>query len=93
MVGITIGLFVKVCGAIGVTSSASTLGCTMGPPAARLYAVEPVGLAMTNPSRLATHDELVTDRDRELNNVGQCRFPQHHVVEDQPVRDDLIVVG
>ena len=34
--GMTIGRLVSVCGAIGVRTSASTLGCTIGPPAARL---------------------------------------------------------
>ncbi len=48
--GITTGRFVSVCGAIGVSSIASTAGCTIGPPAARLYAVDPVGLAMIKPS-------------------------------------------
>ena len=44
------GRFVSVWGANGVRSTASTMGCTIGPPAARLYAVEPVGLAMIRPS-------------------------------------------
>ncbi len=33
------------CGAAGVTSSASTDGLVIGPPAEKLYAVEPVGVA------------------------------------------------
>ena len=35
------------CGATGVTTRASTAGLTMGPPAEKLYAVEPVGVATT----------------------------------------------
>ena len=46
----TIGRLVSVCGAIGVSTIASTFGCTIGPPAARLYAVDPVGVAMISPS-------------------------------------------
>ncbi len=34
--GITTGRLVSVCGAIGVMTRASTAGCTIGPPAARL---------------------------------------------------------
>ncbi len=37
-------------GQMGVKSSAGTPGCTMLPPAARLYAVEPVGVAIIKPS-------------------------------------------
>src|SRR5262252_5418672 len=50
--GMTMGRFVNVWGAMGVMSSASTLGATIGPPAARLYAVDPVGVAMISPSAL-----------------------------------------
>ena len=46
----TTGRFVSVCGAIGVIVRPSTRGCTIGPPAERLYAVVPVGLAMMRPS-------------------------------------------
>ncbi len=35
------------CGATGVTTRASTAGLTMGPPAEKLYAVDPVGVATT----------------------------------------------
>lgn len=48
----TSGRFVSTCGAIGVTSSPSTSGCTTGPPAARLYAVDPLALEMMTPSPL-----------------------------------------
>ena len=34
--GMTIGRLLSVCGAIGVITSASAAGCTIGPPAARL---------------------------------------------------------
>ena len=47
-----IGRFVSVCGAMGVRTIASALGWMMGPPAARLYAVEPVAVAMIRPSAL-----------------------------------------
>ena len=46
------GRLVRVCGAIGVSTSASTRGWTIGPPAARLYAVEPVAVATIRPSAL-----------------------------------------
>ncbi len=35
------------CGATGMTSSPSARGDTIGPPAEKLYAVEPVGVATT----------------------------------------------
>ena len=38
------------CGATGVTTMARNVGARMGPPAERLYAVEPVGVAMMSPS-------------------------------------------
>ena len=50
--GTTTGRLVSVCGAMGVIVSPSTRGCRMGPPAERLYAVVPVGLAMMRPSAL-----------------------------------------
>src|SRR5919197_4353684 len=65
--GITIGRFVKVCGAIGVSSSASSVGCTIGPPAARLYAVDPVGVATIRPSALTrVTNSLPIDTDRSI---------------------------
>ena len=70
--GMTTGRLVSVCGAIGLSTSALTAGCTMGPPADRLYAVDPVGLAMMSPSALKratksppTATENSTIRDRE----------------------------
>ena len=38
------------CGQMGVKRMAGTLGCTMEPPAATLYAVDPVGVANITPS-------------------------------------------
>src|SRR5947209_14249886 len=65
--GTTIGRFVKVCGAIGVRSSASSVGCTIGPPAARLYAVDPVGVATIRPSALTrVTNSLPIDTDRSI---------------------------
>ena len=46
------GRLLSVCGAMGVMISASMAGCTIGPPADRLYAVDPVGIAMIKPSAL-----------------------------------------
>ena len=48
--GTTTGRLVSVCGQIGVTTKARTSGVTIGPPAARVYAVEPVGVATMSPS-------------------------------------------
>ena len=57
----------SVCGAIGVSTSASTRGCTIGPPAARLYAVEPVALAMIRPSALTlVTSPLLTETDSSM---------------------------
>src|ERR1019366_3605189 len=48
--GTTIGRIVSRCGQIGVTSIAFTVGITIGPPADRLYAVDPVGVDRITPS-------------------------------------------
>ena len=50
--GTTRGREVNVCAAVGVIISESTLGVTIGPPADNEYAVDPVGVATTNPSDL-----------------------------------------
>ena len=47
----TIGRANSACALIGTISSASTPGQTTGPPAEKLYAVEPVGVAQTTPSQ------------------------------------------
>ena len=47
--GTTIGLKDSVCGQIGVTNIAGTLGCNMAAPAAAAYAVLPVGVEMIRP--------------------------------------------
>ncbi len=47
----TIGRAKRACALIGTMSRASTPGQTMGPPALKLYAVEPVGVAHTTPSQ------------------------------------------
>ena len=50
--GMTSGRDVNVCAAVGVIMSESTFGVTIGPPADSEYAVEPVGVEITNPSDL-----------------------------------------
>ena len=47
----TIGRANSACALSGTTVSASTPGHTTGPPALKLYAVEPVGVAQTTPSQ------------------------------------------
>jgi len=47
------GLKDRECGAIGVKSMAGTLHYTIDPPAAKLYAVDPVGVEIINPSPTA----------------------------------------
>ena len=47
----TIGRANSACALIGTISSASTPGQTIGPPALKLYAVDPVGVAHTTPSQ------------------------------------------
>ena len=42
--GITIGLLVNVCGAIGTSKKVSEFGFIIGPPQLSEYAVEPVGV-------------------------------------------------
>src|SRR5688500_17524704 len=46
----TTGRNERLCGQIGVTQKASTPLSTIGPPADRLYAVEPLGVAAMTPS-------------------------------------------
>src|SRR5208283_3472398 len=48
----TRGLWVSEWGHTGVTTKEVTDGISTGPPAAREYAVEPVGVAMMTPSAL-----------------------------------------
>ena len=52
------GRFVNVCGQMGVRQMALTVGKTMGPPAEREYAVEPVGVEMMRPSALYSQMKL-----------------------------------
>ena len=40
----------RLCGAIGVIIATSELGDTIGPPALKLYAVEPVAVDTSSPS-------------------------------------------
>jgi hypothetical protein len=44
------GLKLRLCGQMGVNRMHGTCGCTMLPPAASEYAVEPVGVPMIRPS-------------------------------------------
>lgn len=48
--GTTRGRKDRECGAMGVRRVQGTLGETMGPPADKLYAVDPEGVAMMSPS-------------------------------------------
>ena len=48
--GTTRGRFVRLCGAKGVITATSELGEIIGPPALRLYAVEPVAVETSKPS-------------------------------------------
>ena len=52
MAGTTRALWVYECGDIGVIIKACVSGYIIGPPTARLYAVEPVGVEIINPSPL-----------------------------------------
>src|SRR4051794_15604358 len=47
----TIGRANNACALIGTINNASTPGQTIGPPALKLYAVDPVGVAHTTPSQ------------------------------------------
>ncbi len=48
--GSTSGRIASVCGETGVRRIVSSVGTTTGPPADRLYAVDPVGVEITTPS-------------------------------------------
>ena len=52
VLGITIGLLAKLIGHMGFITIASILGCTIGPPAAIEYAVEPVDVEIISQSPL-----------------------------------------
>ena len=58
------GRLVSVCGAIGVSTIASTAGCTIGPPAAGCRPSIPSRVATIRPSALTCADELAVDRRR-----------------------------
>jgi hypothetical protein len=61
------------CGQIGVSSTAGSAGCRIGPPAARLYAVEPVGAERG--------DEQPVDRDVQLDDARERGLGDHDVVQ------------
>jgi hypothetical protein len=59
------GLNDRLLGHIGVTSNASTDGWTMGPPADKEYAVEPVGVEIINPSDWKRYRARISDKKCE----------------------------
>src|SRR5260221_11693267 len=50
LIGVTTGRNERLCGQMGVIATALTPSMTIGPPAARLYAVAPDGVEMMMPS-------------------------------------------
>ena len=63
--GSTMGRLVSVCEQMGVSTTASMVGNTMGPPADRQYAVEPVGVETMSPSaRYAVANWPATETSR-----------------------------
>lgn len=75
-------------GQIGVTTRVSTDGCTIGPPADKEYAVDPVGVDMIKPSAIASvrywpstkHSMAVRCGDFPLCNVSSfitCLSPAY----------------
>jgi hypothetical protein len=51
---------------MGVSSIAGTDGCTIDPPAAKEYAVDPVGVAIIRPSACVCIDDAYYEYD-DLN--------------------------
>src|SRR3954469_16358356 len=60
VIGVTTGRNDKLWGQIGVIETALTPSMTIGPPAARLYAVEPDGVEMMIPSPEQCTDPVPT---------------------------------
>lgn len=61
--GNTSGRDVSECGQMGQKRMHGTSGCTMLPPAARLYAVLPVGVATIRPSPCSAADHTIVNKD------------------------------
>ena len=60
---------------------ASTPGTTIGPPALRLYAVEPVGVAMMMPVRAVRADVLTLDEDVDPHHARHAALVHGDVVD------------
>ena len=102
--GSTIGLLVSACGAMGVNTTALTTGCTMGPPAERLYAVDPVAVATISPSarnRATNWFPTETDKSRmpesalfvmttSLSTICSSKVADRRSVRDRSIRRSSI---
>ena len=66
--------FVSTCGQIGVMTKTPDSGDKIGPPAESEYAVEPVGVAMINPSAL--NSVSTSPFTRAFNLIKRERSPR-----------------
>ena len=75
----------SVCADTGVTTIVSSVGKTTGPPADRLYAVDPVGVESTTPSAayVAIGSPFAATRNRD--DARESALVQHDVVERDPL--------
>ena len=99
----------RACGLSGTSSIASTAGQTIGPPAEKEYAVDPVGVDMTTPVAAEGGDRAAVDFDDDLEHplprgllhgglVERPGFVDHLGVHLDPHRQghpllDLVVAG
>ena len=72
---------VSACAQIGVSVIAAWPGTTIGPPAAMLYAVDPVGVAMMRPSARYAAIELVVAERVDLDQPRHRALMEHRIVE------------
>ena len=53
----------------------------MGPPAESEYAVDPVGVEMISPSALYSQIKLSPAQAFQIDDAGDSRFCNHHIVQ------------
>src|SRR5256885_9496386 len=76
--GITIGRFVSMCGAIGVSTRASMVGCTIGPPAARRS--EEHTSELQSPCNLVCR--LLLEKKKKNNVQAYCHSGEFNLLVD-----------
>jgi len=81
------------CALIGTRSRASTSGQTIGPPAEKLYAVEPVGVAKMTPSQPHFDSGPAVDLDEHLDHPLARGLLHRGLVQGPGAGQDAAVEG